>query len=71
MGKIQIDWDQGRGRVFPDSQIRIRVGDEILNTRPEPGSEPAPLIINIYNALKYEIIRLNFMLVLNWILCFI
>ena len=47
------------------------VGDGILNTRPESVPEPVPLIINIYNILKYETIRLNFMLVLNWILCFI
>jgi len=53
------------------TKVRFGVKDEIINTRLKPVS----LIINlqkyhIYNILKHETIGLDFMLLLDWILCY-
>jgi len=64
-GKIRVDWGRVRIGFSPIAKFEFGVRDGILNTHPEPVLEPAPLIINIYYTLKYETIRLNFMLMLN------
>jgi len=64
-GKIRVDQGRVGVRFSPIVKFGFGIGDEILNIRSESVPESAPLIINIYNILKYEIISLNFMFYLK------